>query len=155
MSASVNPEKSNYIGLVNESVHTSDDQDIGDVFAINNHFLVVKRGYIRVHYYYIPLSHVEGWDGLILWLLITEDEVKKYDRTTFPHPFRYYVKDYPYERTPPVVPKFDLIPSKIRTTSEEFGTKIEEEIDIYECDLCEDILKNEEDYDKHINNIHL
>ena len=44
MSASVNPEKVNYIGLINESVHTGDDKDIGDVFAVNKYFLVVKRG---------------------------------------------------------------------------------------------------------------
>lgn len=44
MSVSVNPEKSNYIGLINESVHTSDDKDIGDVYAMNKYFLVVKRG---------------------------------------------------------------------------------------------------------------
>lgn len=44
MSPSVDPEKLNYIGLINESVHTSDDRDIGDVFAINKYFLVVKRG---------------------------------------------------------------------------------------------------------------
>lgn len=98
MSTSVDPEKLNYIGLINESVHISDDKDIGDVFAINKYFLVVKRGYVRVHYYYIPLKKVEGWDGYVIWLLITEDEAKKYERDTFPHPFRYYLKDYPYER---------------------------------------------------------
>jgi hypothetical protein len=38
MSPSVDPEKLNYIGLINESVHTSDDKDIGDVFAINKTF---------------------------------------------------------------------------------------------------------------------
>lgn len=31
----------------------------------------------------------------------------------------------------------------------------QEEIDIYKCDLCRDILKNEGDFDKHITNIHL
>ena len=77
VSVSVNPEKGNYIGLINESVHTSDDKDIGDVYAINKYFLVVKRGYVRVHYYYIPLEKVEGWDGVILWLLITEDSFSR------------------------------------------------------------------------------
>jgi hypothetical protein len=155
MSASVNPDKSNYVGLINESVHTSDDKDIGDVFAVNKYFLVVKRGFVNIHYYYIPLKKVEGWDGSILWLLITEDEVIKYDRETFPHPFRYYVKDYDYARTPPYVPTFNQIPARVRTPAEEYGMDNQEEIDIYKCDLCGDILKNEGDFDKHITNIHL
>jgi hypothetical protein len=154
VSVSVNPEKGNYIGLINESVHTSDDKDIGDVYAINKYFLVVKRGYVRVHYYYIPLEKVEGWDGFVLWLLITEDEVSKYERDVFPHPFRYYVKDYPY-KTVPVVPQYDNIPAKIRTTSEEFGVTNQEEIDIYQCDLCGDIMKNDIGYHNHIKTVHL
>lgn len=155
MSTSVDPEKLNYIGLINESVHTSDDRDIGDVFAINKHLLVVKRGYIHVHFYYIPLKKVEGWDGHVVWLLIPEDEVKKYERDVFPHPFRYYVKDYSYDRTPPFVPTFDQIPAKFRTTAEENAADNKEEVEVYECDLCGDILKNEEEYDKHITNSHL
>ncbi|HET6589689.1 MAG TPA: hypothetical protein VFG45_05955 [Candidatus Nitrosocosmicus sp.] len=155
MSTSVDPEKLNYIGLINESVHTSDDKDVGDVFAINKHFLVVKRGYINIHYYYIPLKKVEGWDGTVLWLLSTEEEVKKYERNVFPHPFRYYVKDYSYERTPPFVPTFDQIPSKFRTTAEEYAADNKGEIEVYQCDLCGDVCKNEDEYEKHITSSHL
>jgi hypothetical protein len=155
MSVSVNPEKSNYIGLINESVHTSDDKDIGDVFAMNKYFLVVKRGYIRVHYYYIPYEKVEGWDGHILWLLITEDEVTKYEREVFPHPLRYYVKDYLYEKMPPVMPTVNQIPRKFKTLAEIYASDTKEEIDVYKCDLCGDILRNENEYDKHITSNHL
>jgi hypothetical protein len=84
----------------NESVHTSDDVDIGDIEAINRDFIVVKRGYVNVHYYYIPMSKVEGWDGHVVWLKITEDEVKQnYEREEAPSPANYYIKDYPYEET--------------------------------------------------------
>ena len=83
------------IDLINESVHTSDDIDIGDILAINRDFVVVKRGFVNVHYYYIPISKVEGWDGHVLWLRITENEVKaNYERDKIPDPSRYYVKDY-------------------------------------------------------------
>ena len=34
----------NYVKLINESVHTSDDIDIGDIFAVNKNFIVVVRG---------------------------------------------------------------------------------------------------------------
>lgn len=84
-----------------------------------------------------------------------ETEAKKYERITFPHPFRYYVKDYFYVRTPPFVPTFNQIPARFRTTAEEYGIDNQEEIDIYQCDLCGDNLKNEEEYDIHITNSHL
>lgn len=155
MSVSVNPEKSNYIGLINESVHTSDDNDIGDVYAMNKYYLVVKRGYVRVHYYYIPFEKVEGWDGFILWLLITEDEVFKYERDVYPHPLRYYVKDYVYEKMPPVVPTINQIPAKFKTFAEIHASDNKEEIDIFKCDLCEEILSNEGEYKKHIKTNHL
>lgn len=32
-----------WVDLLNESVHTSDDVDIGDVEAVNRQFVVVKR----------------------------------------------------------------------------------------------------------------
>ena len=35
--------KSTWMDVTNESVHTSDDVDIGDIEAINRNFLVVKR----------------------------------------------------------------------------------------------------------------
>jgi hypothetical protein len=155
MSVSVNPEKKNYIGFINESVHTSDDRDIGDVYAINKYFLVVKRGFVNIHYYYIPLEKVEGWDGYILWLLITEDEVSKYERDVFPHPLRYYVKDYVYEKIPPVVPTINQIPAKFKSFAEIYAEDNEEEIDIYKCDLCGDILRNEDEYNQHIKTNHL
>jgi hypothetical protein len=37
--------------LINESVNTIDDVDIGDINAANRHFIVVKRGFVNLHYY--------------------------------------------------------------------------------------------------------
>ena len=54
----------NWPDVLNKSVHASDDADIGDVYALSRDFVVVKRGIIhKIHYYYIPISKVEGWDG--------------------------------------------------------------------------------------------
>src|ERR687896_2074063 len=82
-------KKPSWIDLINESVHTSDDIDIGDIDAVSRDFIVVKRGFVNVHYYYIPISKVEGWDGNVLWLKIREDEVKRnYERERIPDPSR-------------------------------------------------------------------
>ena len=45
---------SSWVDLINESVHTSDDIDIGDIDAVSRDFVVVKRGFMNIHYYYIP-----------------------------------------------------------------------------------------------------
>jgi hypothetical protein len=49
--------------LINESVHTIDDVNISEINAINRHFIVLMRGFLNVHYYYIPIHGVNGWDG--------------------------------------------------------------------------------------------
>ena len=151
-----------WIDIINESVHTSDDIDIGDILAINRDFVVVKRGFVNVHYYYIPISKVEGWDGHVLWLRITENEVKaNYERDKIPDPSRYYVKDYPTYTTtyypelimiPPryIRPVFGTTVPPYSPSTEETTAKTEPSIqDAYVCDLCNKSFKIEE-LSKHI-----
>lgn len=74
-------EPSSWTDLIDESVHTSDDQDIGDIEAVSRNFIVVKKGLVNVHWYYIPLHRVEGWDGKVVWLKVPEHIVKaNYER---------------------------------------------------------------------------
>ena len=55
--------KKKWEDMMDQSVHTNDDVDIGDIYALSRDFIVVKRGYLNEHYYYIPISKVEGWDS--------------------------------------------------------------------------------------------
>ena len=48
-SSSSDHSKSSWIGLIDESVHTSDDIDIGDIDAVSRDFIVVRRGYVNVN----------------------------------------------------------------------------------------------------------
>src|SRR5207249_5071479 len=92
--------KPSWTALINESVHTTDDADIGDIEAVSRGIIVVKRDFVNVHRYYIPISQVEGWDGNVLWLKISESQVKaNYERDKIPDPTKYYIKDYPYYST--------------------------------------------------------
>jgi hypothetical protein len=133
------PSKIAWIDLIDESVHTSDDVDIGDIDAVSRDFVVVKRGFIKVHHYYIPISKVEGWDGFVLWLKITEEEVKRnYERETIPDPSRYYVRDFPGYTprfTRPVYTAKDTIPEELR---------------IYRCDLCSSTYRSEYELSSHV-----
>lgn len=154
MTFSTDPDKPNYIGLINESVHTKDDIDIGDIFAINKYFLVVKRGFINIHYYYIPLNKVEGWDGHVLWLTLSDKEIKSYERTTVPNPIRYYVKDFPYQKIPPFVPEIKKIPPRPLIENDQNVIINDDSIDIHKCDLCDIIFNHEEEFAEHINLTH-
>ncbi|MGA9152076.1 MAG: C2H2-type zinc finger protein [Candidatus Nitrosopolaris sp.] len=149
-SPSEEPRKS-WMDLINESVHTTDDIDIGDIMAVSRDFVVVKRGFVNVHYYYIPISKVEGWDGHVLWLKVTESEVKgNYERDKTPDPLRYYVKDYPYYSTD-YYPQLTIIPS--RYTKPDYPTTVPPASKvprIFKCDLCNVVFSNEDELSNHI-----
>ena len=162
-SSSSNPTdvpKTGWMSLINESVHSSDDIDIGDIDAVSKDFIVVKRGYVNVHYYYIPISKVEGWDGHILWLKITENEVKeKYERDKIPDPLQYYIKDYPYYTAAypyyavGYYPELAMIPPRyirpaFKTPSNLGDTKVSPVI--CRCDLCEILFNSQDDLSGHV-----
>ena len=150
-------EKKGWIDMLNESVHTMDDVDIGDIYAVSKNFVVVMRGLINIHYYYIPINKVEGWDGNVLWLKITEKEVKaNYERNILPDPKQYYIKSYPdYETSyigyfysvPMIPPKYtDQTQDKyIKETTPQENVPM-----IYRCDLCNEVFNSEDELDKHI-----
>ena len=132
-------EKTNWKGLINESVHSKDDEDIGDIEAVNRDFVVVKKGFKNVHYYYIPVDQVEGWDRNVLWLKVTKDEVvQSYERTTPPNPSRYYTHACSTIQSPPYdtvkLPELRILQTRYaQPTTEDFRT---EAPDVYRCDLC-------------------
>ena len=147
-------EVSGWTDTINESVHTSDDQDIGDVEAVNRDFIVVKRGFVNVHRYYIPISKVQGWDGNVLWLSISEETVKaNYDRdTTIPDPSIYYVKGEEDKFTGTQWKEFARI--EPRCTPPQYpitpkGAKEEEPI-VYKCVLCDGTFMTDEEFRRHV-----
>jgi hypothetical protein len=148
------PSKKSWIDIIDESVHTRDDVDIGDIDAVNRDFLVVKRGFVNVHYYYIPLSKVEGWDGNVLWLKITEDEVKRnYERNMVPEPQRYFVKDNPgyvaaYPELPVIAPEYNTMP--VYTAM----SQAEQQPVVLKCDLCETTFRSEDELSAHVSSKH-
>jgi hypothetical protein len=146
-------KKKGWIDLINESVHTSDDVDIGDIAAVSRDFIVVKRGFVNVHYYYIPIGKVEGWDGSILWLKMPEEYVKRnYERYVVPDPSRYYVKDFPgytaiYPEVEVILPKYSRpVYTTKNTTPEGFR--------VYLCELCQTAFDTEDDLSRHVSTSH-
>jgi len=151
------PSRISWIDLIDESVHTYDDVDIGDIDAVSRDFIVVKRGFVNVHYYYIPLGKVEGWDGNVLWLKIREDEVKRnYERGAIPDPLRYFVKDYPgyyiadYPELTVITPRY----SRPVYTAKDTTTPPPGEMRIYKCDLCSNTYRSEDQLSSHVASKH-
>ena len=148
-------EKNDWINLLNESVHTSDDIDIGDIYAVSRNIVVVMRGIINVHYYYIPINKVEGWDGNVLWLKVTEKQVKEnYERNILPDPKLYYIKNYPDYDTSFVGYFYSVpvIPSKYSNQTQYITeTRPQEKVPlIYKCDLCDEVFDSNKELDKHM-----
>jgi hypothetical protein len=71
-------------------------KNIGDVEAINKDTIVVKTGLKNARYCYIPMEKVEGWDGHSLYLYITEDEVKQFERKEKPDKSSYFTEGQGY-----------------------------------------------------------
>jgi hypothetical protein len=162
--SSKQPIKRSWIDLINESVHTADDIDIGDIDAVSRDFIVVKRGFVDIHYYYIPTTKVEGWDGHVLWLKITESEVKRnYERDKIPDPLQYYVKDYPYYTADysyyatTYYPELEMIPPRyIRPafkTPPTPGDMLVSPV-TYGCDLCNISFNSQDDLSGHVKGNH-
>jgi hypothetical protein len=153
MSSTSVPSRIEWIDLINESVHSYDDVDIGDIDAVSRDFIVVKRGFVNVHYYYIPINKVEGWDGHVLWLKITEDEVKRnYERNTLPDPSRYFVKDYPGYTT--VYPEVTVIAPRYKRPVYTAKDTTPGEMGIYKCDLCSNTYRSEDQLSSHVASKH-
>ena len=144
-------EVSGWTDIINESVHTSDDQDIGDVEAVNRDFIVVKRGFVNVHRYYIPISRVQGWDGNVLWLSISEETVKaNYERDdTTPDPSTYYVKGEEGKYTGTQWKEFARIEPRYTAPTYTAAPRGAEEPLIYRCVLCNTTFRTDEEFSKH------
>ncbi len=149
------PTKMDWVSLINESVHTSEDVDIGDIEAVSRDFVVVKRGFVNTHYYYVPINKVEGWDGHVLWLKISENEVhQNYERDQVPDPYSYYIKGYPYYTTA-YYPALPLISSRYIMPTYRLETGRESEASrIYQCDLCSTRFNTADELSDHVNAVH-
>ena len=146
--------KKKWEDMINQSVHTADDIDIGEIDAISRDFVVVKRGYINEHYYYIPITKVEGWDGNVVWLKTKEDEVKvKYERQIVPDPSRYYIKGYSDYSTP--FPDLKTITPKYEKPSREAAIIPPDDPNRqYGCALCKELFKTQDELSNHVSTNH-
>jgi hypothetical protein len=156
-------DPSSWTDLIGKSVHTNDDQDIGDIEAVSRNFIVVKKGIVNVHRYYLPLHRVEGWDGKVVWLKITEQEVKSnYERNVVPDPYNYHYSSAPTVEPTNVVRRFQInmpkIPPRVQEerpfliSPERSGEQVVERV--FTCNLCDTVFSSEDELSSHIESKH-
>ena len=133
-------------------MHTSDDVDIGDIYAVSKNFIVVKRGFINIRFYYIPLKYVQGWDGSIIWLIISEKEVKKlYEKKDYPNPHRFFIKEYPWCKSS-VYPTITVFAPKFKKPM--FNKNDNKNDKDLICPLCNKTVLTEDHLEKHVQSSH-
>ena len=154
-------DSSSWTDLIGESVYTSDDQDIGDIEAVSRNFIVVKKGLVNVHRYYIPLHRVEGWDGNVVWLKTAEEAVKTdYERNVAPDPYKYHYSSTPTVDPSNVVRRFQIHLPKIppRALDERpfvvSQESSEHEESVFLCNLCNASFKTDDDLSSHVESNH-
>jgi hypothetical protein len=67
------PSRITWIDLIDESVHTYDDVDIGDIDAVSRDFIVIKRGFVNVHMLLIVVRYTIP----TLLFLQTQEEISR------------------------------------------------------------------------------
>jgi hypothetical protein len=154
-------DRSSWTDLIGETVHTSDDQDIGDIEAVSRNFVVVKKGIVNVHRYYIPLHRVEGWDGRVVWLKIPEEAVKaNYEREQAPDPYIYHYSSAPTVDAADIVRRFQInmpqIPPKAQeerpfVVSQEASAQQERAL---VCNLCSAAFESDDELSRHVESSH-
>jgi hypothetical protein len=154
-------DPSSWTDLIGKSVHTTDDQDIGDIEAVSRDFIVVKKGLVNVHRYYIPLHRVEGWDGKVVWLKTSQEDVKtRYEREAKPDPYKYHYSSAPTVDPNNVLRRFQINMPKIPPRAEEerpFVISQEssaEQEQLFQCNLCDTTFKSEDELSSHVQTSH-
>ena len=84
--------------LTKQSVYTRKrkGKEIGKIEAMNKDTIVIKKGKVGRKYYNIPIEMVEGWDGHVVCLTITDDEAKQFEKEGKPDKSVYFTKDQGY-----------------------------------------------------------
>jgi hypothetical protein len=154
-------EPSSWTDLIGESVHASDDQDIGDIEAVSRNFIVVRKGLVNVSRYYIPLHRVEGWDGKVVWLKISEEEINtNYKRNITPDPYNYHYSSAPTVDPSNVVRRFQINMPKIPPRAQEerpFLVSEEspaEDKRVFSCNLCNSNFDSDDELSTHVETNH-
>lgn len=76
--------------LKNKKVRTNDGKDLGEIKEVAENYIRLEKGLVNKDKYWIPKYVADAYDGKVLWLLVSGDDVAKgYSYTTHPEKDQY------------------------------------------------------------------
>ncbi|MGB6529495.1 MAG: hypothetical protein WBF33_15410 [Candidatus Nitrosopolaris sp.] len=81
--------------LEGKNVKTNDGKDLGEIKKISEEYLLLQKGIVHKEEFWIPKYISDAFDGKILWLLLSEEEVRgKYQYGKEPPTNDKYAKEF-------------------------------------------------------------
>lgn len=74
----------NWNEVIKKEARGANNEDFGEVQDVSNGYVFVQKGLINKEKFFIPQDKVESFDGSVLRLSLSEDEVSSYQRDSFP-----------------------------------------------------------------------
>jgi hypothetical protein len=111
--------------LKGKKVKTNDGQDVGEIKEVAQNYIRIEKGIVNKDKLWIPKYLADAYDGKVLWLLISSDDLAKgHSYTTQPARER-YVQDFEAFKATPNGQRAIHLPDfeqNIRTTEERKAT---------------------------------
>ena len=74
----------NWNEVIKKEARGANNEDFGEVQDVSNGYVFVQKGIINKEKFFIPQDKVQSFDGSVLRLGLSEDEVSNYQRDSFP-----------------------------------------------------------------------
>jgi hypothetical protein len=111
--------------LKGKKVKTNDGQDVGEIKEVVQNYIHVEKGMVSKDKMWIPKYVADAYDGKVLWLVISSDDLAKgYSYTTQPSKEQ-YIHDFEAFKLTPYGQKAIQLPDldqNIRMTEERKAT---------------------------------
>ena len=63
--------------LTGKSVRTSDGEDLGEIKKVSKSYILLEKGVLSKDKIWIPKYIADAYDGKVLWLLVSSEDVTK------------------------------------------------------------------------------
>lgn len=107
--------------LKGKKVRTNDGQDLGEIKDISQNYVRVEKGVVNKDKTWIPKYVADAYDGRVLWLLVSSEDVMKAYAYGEEPAVQQYTRDFQTFRETPYGQKTVYLPDfeqNVRTTEE-------------------------------------
>jgi hypothetical protein len=115
--------------LKGKKVKTNDGQDLGEIKEVAQGYIRFEKGVVSKDRYWVPKYVADAYDGNVLWLLVSSDDVARgYSYTTRPAEEQ-YAREFETFKTMPYGQKAAYLPDideNIHMTGERMTSRSKE-----------------------------